>query len=308
MVHFFYYLCTMFRRELKYIFILTAIVLLGACAAKKQPAAINPNIQDEVIADAVDTCDCGSYNRLFKGTNYNLKYSCALKYYKNKKYDKALGLFEELVPFLKGDTRGEMAAFLFAFSNFHVEDYESASFYFMIFSKSYPFSPHSENAAYMVAYCAYLSSPDIPLDPSNTYRAIQELQLFIDRYPTSARIPMCNTLIDKLRLKLETKDFRMAKQYYKMRQYKAAIASFKGVMTVYPDTEYREECLYLIIKSAYLYANDSFESKKYERYKMAVDNYYTFKARYATSKFLEELTKVFDDSKVQMEKYKPFKV
>jgi outer membrane protein assembly factor BamD len=298
----------MFRREIKYLFIIVSIVVLGACATKKQDVAINPNIQDEVLSNDVDTCDCGSYNRLFKGTNYNLKYACALKYYKTKKYDKALGLFEELVPFLKGDPRGELAAFLFAFSNFHAEDYESASFYFMIFSKSYPYSPRSENAAYMVAYCAYLSSPEVPLDPTNTYRAIQELQLFIDRYPTSARIATCNTLIDKMRLKLETKDFRMAKQYYKMRQYNAAITSFKGVMTTYPDTEYREECLYLIIKSAYLYAMDSIERKKYDRYKIAVDNYYTFKAKYPQSKFLGELTGIFDDSKVQMDKYKPFKV
>lgn len=297
-----------FRRGLKYIFILVAIVVLGACASNKQPAAINPNIQDEVISDAVDTCECGGYNKLFKSTNYNLKYNCALKYYKNKKYDKALGLFEELVPFLKGDTRGELAAFLFAYSNFHEEDYESASFYFMIFAKSYPFSTRSENASYMVAYCAYLSSPDIPLDPSNTYRAIMELQLFIDRYPTSARIPLCNTLIDKLRLKLETKDFRMAKQYFKQRQYKSAITAFNGVITTYPDTDYREECLYLIIKSAYLYAIDSIESKKYERYKMAVDNYITFKTKYGQSKFLDELTNIYEDSKVQMEKYKPFKV
>ncbi|UPT66637.1 MAG: outer membrane protein assembly factor BamD [Sphingobacteriales bacterium JAD_PAG50586_3] len=298
----------MFRRELKYIIILVAVVVLGACASNKQPVASNPNIQDEAISNDVDTCDCGAYNKLFKSTNYNLKYACALKYYKNKKYDKALGLFEELVPFLKGDTRGELAAFLFAFSNFHAEDYESASFYFMIFSKSYPFSARSENAAYMVAYCAYLSSPDIPLDPSNTYRAIMELQLFVDRFPTSARVQQCNTLIDKLRLKLETKDFRMAKQYFKMRQYKAAIASFNGVISTYPDTEYREECLYLIIKSAYLYAIDSIDSKKYERYKMAADNYITFKTRFAQSKFLDELAGIYEDSKVQMDKYKPFKV
>lgn len=297
----------MFKHKLTYLVALVAVVLM-ACAAKKQATVANPNIEDVVVGPEVDTCKCNRYNSLLKSSDINRKYNCGLKFYREKKYDKALGLFEELTPLLKGDTRGEMAAFLFAFSNFHVEDYESASFYFMVFTKSYPYSPRSENAAYMVAYCAYLSSPDYPLDPSNTYRGIQELQLFIDRYPTSPRVAKCNELIDRLRLKLETKDFRMAKQYYKMRQYKAAITAFKGVMTDYPDTDFREEALYLSIKAAYYYAIDSIEGRKYERYKMAVDTYGTFKDKFAQSKYLAELTDIYEDSKVQMEKYKPFKV
>lgn len=100
----------------------------------------------------------------------------------------------------------------------------------------------------------------------------------------------------------------MAKQYYKMRQYKAAITAFKGVMTDYPDTDFREEALYLSIKAAYYYAIDSIEGRKYERYKMAVDTYGTFKDKFAQSKYLAELTDIYEDSKVQMEKYKPFKV
>lgn len=282
------------------------VFLFAACGTNKKAAEFA--ITDYVVNDSILTCDCSGYNRMLKNSDYNRKFKCALQFYKNKKYDKALPLFEELTPLKKGTTDGEICAFLYAFCNFHVEDYESASFFFMIFNKSYPFSERAEEAAYMVAYCAYLSSPDYSLDPTNTYRAIQELQLFIDRYPTSTRIPKCNELIDKLRGKLETKDFKVAKQYYKMRQYKSAIAAFKTLLNEYPETEYREECIYLTIKAAYYYAEDSFESKKYERYKIAVDNYLTFKDKYPQSSYLGELTALYELSKDLMIKYKPFKV
>lgn len=283
-----------------------AILLLTACGGNKKAAEFA--ITDYVVSNQVDTCNCSGYNKLIKSADYNQKFTCALQYYKNKKYDKALPLFEELTPIKKGTSEGELCAFLYAFCCFHAEDYESASFFFMLYNKNYPFSERAEEAAYMVAYCAYLSSPDFSLDATNTFRAIQELQLFVDRYPNSSRITVCNGLIDKLRLKLETKDFQIAKQYYKMRQYKAAITSLKVLLAEYPDTDYKEEALYLTIKSAYLYANGSLDSKKYERYKMAVDNYITFKDKFPTSGYLNELNSIYEESKVLMEKYKPFKV
>ena len=46
------------------------------------------------------------------------------------------------------------------------------------------------------------------LDQTNTYDALKELQLFINTYPNSSRIPECNDLIDKLRTKLEYKDYQ----------------------------------------------------------------------------------------------------
>lgn len=288
------------------LFLIIPVLFLAACGANKEAAQYA--ITDVKLSNDVDTCKCGGYNTLLRNGSYDKKYNCALKYYHQKKYDKAMGLFEELAPIGKGGQRGEECAFLFAFCNFHEEDYESASFYFMVFGKNYPYSPRAEEAAYMVAYCAYLSSPDYNLDPTNTYRGIQELQLFIDRYPASSHVATCNTLIDKLRHKLELKDYYMAKQYYRMRQYKAAIQSFKNLINDYPETEFREECVYLIIKSAYDYANESVDSKKYERYKLAVDNYLTFKSKFPQSPRMSELTGIYDNSVVLMEKYKPFKV
>ena len=78
----------------------------------------------------------------------------------------------------------------------------------------------------MTAYCYYLDSPDLTLDQASTYKAIENLQLFINLYPKSERVNECNQLIDKLRNKLETKSFLNAKLYFKIGDYKAAIFAF----------------------------------------------------------------------------------
>jgi outer membrane protein assembly factor BamD len=114
----------------------------------------------------------------------------------------------------------------------------------------------------MTAYCYFLDSPDLTLDQASTYKAIENLQLFINLYPKSDRVNGCNELIDKLRNKLETKSFLNAKLYFKIGDYKAAIYAFRNSLDDFPDSQYKEEMDFLTIKSAFLYAQNSVESKK----------------------------------------------
>ena len=86
----------------------------------------------------------------------------------------------------------------------------------------------------MGAYCNYLNSPDFTLDQTSTVDAIKDLQLFINMYPKSSRLSECNDLIDKLREKLESKDFRIAKLYFRMDDYSAAITSMNNILKDFP--------------------------------------------------------------------------
>ena len=74
-----------------------------------------------------------------------------------------------------------------------------AAYLFRNYTLSFPNSKHTEECAYMVAYCYYKEAPTYSLDNTNTHRAIKELQSFADRYPKSGRIEECNLLIDELR-------------------------------------------------------------------------------------------------------------
>ena len=57
-----------------------------------------------------------------------------------------------------------------------------AAFYFKNFVRTYPTSKYAEESMFTAAYCYYLNSPAFSLDQSSTYKAIDELQLFANRY------------------------------------------------------------------------------------------------------------------------------
>ena len=155
----------------------------------------------------------------------------------------------------------------------------------------------------MYAYCFYLESPKYSLDQTDTKSAIKELQSFINKYPNSTRREECNSLIMRLRAKMETKYFEIAKQYYFLEDYKASIVSIENLLKDYPDTKYREEAMYLLVKANYVFATNSFDSKKEERYTSTIDAYNKY-ASYFTkeSKYAKEAEDYFQSAKKHLNK------
>jgi outer membrane protein assembly factor BamD len=108
-------------------------------------------------------------------------------------------------------------------------------------------------------------------------------------YPRSKRVPECNDLIDKLREKLEMKDFKIAKLYYRMEDYAAAIQCLNNALKEFPESPHREEILYLIFKSYHKYALKSVYDKKKERNNKALLTYNEFISQYPESEYLPEM-------------------
>ncbi len=203
-------------------------------------------------------------------------------------YYRALQLFQQLINFYQGTEKAEKMQFYYAYCYYHQKDYVLASYYFKRFVNNYPRSSLAEEAMFMNAYCYFLDSPISSLDQTNTYTAIKELQLFINLYSDSDRVEEANKLIDELRAKLQRKDLDIANLYLKMKLYEAAIYSYKNIMKEYPDTEYKEEILFHILKSNYNYAENSILSKQSERYQAALDAYNELVFQFPETKYLKE--------------------
>jgi len=231
---------------------------------------------------------CGKQQKLMKSTDNEAKYAAAIDYYDSHDYYRALQLFQQLVNFYQGTEKAEKMQFYFAYCYYHQKDYVLASYYFKRFVNNYPRSTYAEEAMYMNAYCYFLDSPVSSLDQENTYTAIKELQLFINMFPESARLEEANGLIDKLRAKLQRKDLDIANLYLKMRLYEAAIYSYNNILKEYPDTEYKEEILFSILKSNFYYAENSILSKQAERYQSALDAYNELIFQYPETKYLKD--------------------
>ena len=197
-------------------------------------------------------------------------------------------MFEELVTVYRGTAKAEELMYLFAYTDYHLGDYLLAGHRFEQFSKTFPTSKFVEECDYMSAYCNYLLSPEYSLDQEFTVTAINDLQLFIDQHPRSSRIDTCNKLVEELEYKLERKAYKASKQYLKMEDYNAAYVTFQNLLNDYPDTEYREECYFLMFKSRYLLSRKSVEKKKLERIEAAFKAYITFVDRFPQSEYIPE--------------------
>ncbi|MFM6975626.1 MAG: outer membrane protein assembly factor BamD [Sphingobacteriaceae bacterium] len=244
------------------------------------------------------------FEKLRASNDIAKKYQAAIKLYEKKDYNKALTLFDDLVQRYRGRSEAEDLYYYYAYTNYKLKDYTTARYHFKTFADTYPNSPKAEECRYMSAYCFYLESPNYSLDQSNTIKAIDALQLFINLYPQSERLAEASKLIQDLRDKLETKSFENAKLYLTISDYKSAVIAFKNSMRDYPDTKYAEEMEFLTIKAQYLLAKNSFENKQEDRYNEAIQMSNEFAENYPESKYLKEAEQLKKDAEKGIEEVK----
>ncbi|HET6244076.1 MAG: outer membrane protein assembly factor BamD [Bacteroidetes bacterium] len=231
---------------------------------------------------------CSDYNKLLKSTNYEQKYEAAIKYYEEGSYFKAYPLLEELVSLYRGTEKAEKIYFYYAYCNYYLDDYELAGYHFKNFVKTYPTSKYALEALYMNALTYYMNSSDPSLDQTNTYKAITELQYFINKYPGSEKATEAAKYIEELRDKLEIKAFNICKQYYRTENYKSAIVCVENSIKEFPSSKFNEELEFISLKSSYIYAINSIEAKKGLRLQTTIELYNNFIDHYPQGAFTKE--------------------
>lgn len=249
---------------------------------------------------------CNQYQNLLKSTDYELKFRKTKEFYNKGEYAKATPLFDELIAVYKGTKSLEEIYYFYAYTLFAQQDYLLAEYYFKNFHSYYPNSIYSKDALFMVAYSSFKLSPEDRLDQSNTQKAIDQFQLFMNTYPTSEKVAKANTFVDELRDKLETKAFNSAKLYYDMQQYKSANVAFKNILNDFPDTVLKQEIYYYRIKSNFEYAEKSVDTKKEERFNNTVNLYNEFLSYFDTinKDYKKEIDKIFNLSNEYLQNIK----
>jgi outer membrane protein assembly factor BamD len=234
---------------------------------------------------------CSDYNKVVKSTDFEFKYKKALEYYEGGEYVKSSTLLKELLNVFRGTSRADKVYYYYAKSQFGMKDNLMAGHYFKTLVKEFPRSEFAEESQFMVGYCFYLDSPSPRLDQQVTQNAIDALQLFINVYPKSTRVEEANRLIIELRDKLVYKSYLSGKLYYDLKNYKAAVVALTSSLKDFPDTKYREELMFMLLKAKFLLATKSIDEKKRERLSSALDEYFTFVDEYPDSKHRKEAEK-----------------
>ena len=229
---------------------------------------------------------CSQYQKLLKSDDVELKFEKAIEYYEAGSYGRAIGLMNDIIPVFRGSARAELLNYYYAMAHYKQRDYILASHYFRSFATAFPRSEHVEDFLFLSAYCKYLDSPRYSLDQTSTREAISELQSFINRFPSSDRVEEANALIDELRLKLETKRFQAGVLYFNLSDYTAAATTFNNFMRDFPDTQYREEALFYIVRAHYEFADQSIPERQMERFEKVIEAYQRLERFFPESQFL----------------------
>lgn len=267
-----HYFCRMFRKNALIILLLSSVLMLTGCS---------------------------EYQRVLKSTDLDYKYTKAVEYYEEGQYNKALPIFKELRELYRGTVKVQDVYYYYCATLFGIEDYILAGYHFKFFYQTFPSHPRANEAAYMTAKCYYLEAPKWSLDQAYTYKAVNELQLYINTHPGSSYIPECNDMIDELRGKLEKKSYEIAYQYYHTRQYRAALTAFANTLNDFPDTPYREEAMFYRMRSAFLLAENSVLDKQADRFKAARTAYLDFVRTFPDSEFKDDA----DETMTKIEEY-----
>lgn len=250
-----------------------------------------------LIVLAASLVSCSEYQKVLKEDDVKTKYEMTEKLYDAGEYRKALRLLDQIVPNYIGKPQGERLVYFYADSYYQTEQYYLAAYQYERFTKSYPNSEKAELAAFRGAESEYKTAPRYSLDQTETDKALFRLQNFINDYPQSDYMDEVNAMINELRLKLEKKDYEIARQYYRISDYFAAAKSFELFLKEHPGSELKEDALFYQLKTNFDLAMNSVLSRRAERLENALENYAQLMASFPETKYKEEV----ESLKVQME-------
>lgn len=244
---------------------------------------------------------CGEYNKILKSRDPEEKYTYAKKYFDEKKYGRSSTLLEEILTTYTGTSKEQEVLYLLAQSYFYNKDYTTASVYYNRYVNKFPKGEYTEMARYNSAYGMYLDSPDARLDQTNTIRAIQGFQEFLEYYPQSGKSPEAQNLMFELQEKLAYKEFMAARLYYNLglymgNNYESCVVVSREALKSYPFSIYAEEFQILIVRSKFELASNSVDEKKPVRYRELMDEHFNYKNMFPSGKYLKETEKYYREA------------
>lgn len=241
---------------------------------------------------------CSEYQRILKSGDADARLEFAKRAFEKKKYTQAATVLTDIVSSFKGTSKAEESLYLLALSHYENKDYFTSGPYFKTYYTRYPKGKFAEMARFYSGYGYYLDSPEPQLDQSGTIKAIEELQAFLDYFPKSDKVPVAQQAIFELQDKLTLKELQNAQLYYNLgtymgNNYESAIIVARNAIKNYPYSKYKEDLEMLILKARFQEADQSVEEKKADRFRDAIDEYYSFINNWPESHYRREADNIF---------------
>lgn len=252
---------------------------------------------------------CSEYQKVLKNEDVKAKYDMAEAYYEAKDYKRANRLFEQVSPKYIGKPQGERVMFFLANTYYLTKDYNTAGYQFERFLKSYPRSDKAQEAGFLGAKSYYMLSPNYSLDQTDTDKALQKLQIFINTFPESEFMPEANLMAKDLSQKKERKAIEIGKQFTKLGEHYtldysiSAAAALDNFILDFPGSIYKEDALFYKTKALTNLALNSTEFKKRQRLTDAKTAFAVLKKNFPQTQYEKEADGLMEKIEKELQNY-----
>lgn len=241
--------------------------------------------------------------------NQRLRYSSAqeayekgMSEYRSEDYQTAVRFFRGVFQYGRGNEYAEDAQFKIAEAYEKQSRYQLAAAEYQRFAKLYRSSQRVPIAEFRRAKMFYLASPMYQLDQSDSRKAVELYQLFIERYPQHELVATAQDDIAELRDKLAHKKYEAAELYQRRKMYEAAAKTHESLFDKYPETDWADDALFGAVRSYVDYADNSIRNKQAERYQKAVDNYQRLTQLFPESPRTKQAQSLFDRARSALDR------
>lgn len=234
---------------------------------------------------------CETPEKVLKSTDLEYKKAKATHWYNKKEYFKCIPVLEELIGLMKGRESVEELYYMYCMANYKQGDYMISGYHFKNFFDQYSNSSRAEECLYMYAKSYQELSPKADLDQTYTYKALEAYAFFLNMFPINNFKNETNEAVSKLRKKLEKKALGNAELYYRTGNYKAAATAYENLLRDFPDIDDNEKISYMIVRTNFMFSQNSVPHKKTERFNHVIKSYNDFKYKFAGSKYTNDAAK-----------------
>ena len=169
------------------------------------------------------------------------RFEKAMGYFDKGKYSRAKDEFDYIIMVDPGSKIANESQYYMAESMFQIEEYDEASIAFDRYVRFSPDYLKIEKARYRICECAINLSNSYQREQSQTHRALEQLQMFIEDFPASDLLEDAEDAMLALRLKLAKKDYEVGRMYLKLEEYDSALIYFRLVLNHYYDTSFSDD-------------------------------------------------------------------
>lgn len=168
------------------------------------------------------------------------RFRLGLQEYLDENYLEALNHFEVIRLQYPASAVADSARLYTGMARFNREEYLMASYEFNQLLQGGAARDILPEAYYMFAQCYYEMSPGVKLDQTNSMRAIDALQNFVEAYPAHPKAAQAEKQVIELRNRLAEKEYNTAELYEKMENRESALVYYNTVIDRYYSTEFAE--------------------------------------------------------------------